>query len=213
MSPARLLVFGRAPEPGRAKTRMIPLLGEAGAARLATALLDHSLTAAAEAARGSVELWHAGEDTDGVLVRLARRTGADVRRQPEGNLGHRMATALAEATTDGAAGLLVAGDCPYIGCADLVMAIDALARHDAVLAPATDGGYVLLGAHAAPARLFEGLEWGGCDVAAATRQRFRELGWSWFELPPRSDIDRPADLVALSGHDPTWRHWLDTATG
>jgi glycosyltransferase A (GT-A) superfamily protein (DUF2064 family) len=68
------------------------------------------------------------------------------------------------------------------------------AETDAVLGPAEDGGYVLLGLrHAAPA-LFRDMPWGEESIAALTRERMRELGWRWRELPALRDLDRPEDL-------------------
>ena len=53
MSPVRILIFSKAPIPGRVKTRFIPTLGATGAARLAShLLLRHTLTQALAAALG-----------------------------------------------------------------------------------------------------------------------------------------------------------------
>jgi rSAM/selenodomain-associated transferase 1 len=208
MSGVRVLVFGRAPVPGTTKTRLIPHLGEQGAARLARAMLEHTMAAAAAARPLALELWHAGE-ADETLGELARRFGVVLRRQPDGDLGQRMRHALAMATAAGEPAMLVGSDCPLLIGADIGGAMTALASHHAVLAPATDGGYVLLGAHSAPERLFEGIGWGGSDVAAQTRARFGELGWTWLELPARADVDRPDDLVTLARYDPAWRGWAE----
>lgn len=56
MSPVRILIFSKAPIPGRVKTRFIPTLGATGAARLASHLLRHTLTQALAAALGPLEL-------------------------------------------------------------------------------------------------------------------------------------------------------------
>ena len=56
MSATRIVVFAKAPQPGRVKTRLIPALGAEGAAALATRMLARTLAAAAEAAPGGVEL-------------------------------------------------------------------------------------------------------------------------------------------------------------
>jgi glycosyltransferase A (GT-A) superfamily protein (DUF2064 family) len=71
----------------------------------------------------------------------------------------------------------------------------------AVLGPAEDGGYVLLGLRrealrALPA-LFSEMPWGGGQVAAITRQRLRDAGLVWTELISLADIDEPEDLARL----------------
>ncbi len=207
MSTARVLVFGRAARPGEAKTRLIPVLGEQGAARLSADLLAHALATAAEAMPAALELWHAGADEAGELAELAGRFGATLHAQPDGDLGERMRYALARATADGAPAVVMGSDAPLLTASALRTAMVALAEHDAVLAPATDGGYVLLGVHSVAEALFRDIAWGGEHVAATTRQRLAALGWDWYELPPRPDIDRPEDLASLAALGPTWRDW------
>lgn len=56
MSPVRILIFAKAPVPGRVKTRLIPALGAIGAAQLASRLLRHTLTQTMAADLGPVEL-------------------------------------------------------------------------------------------------------------------------------------------------------------
>lgn len=207
MSAARVLVFGRAARPGEAKTRLIPALGEQGAARLSADLLAHALASAAEAGPAALELWHAGADEAGELAALAARFDATLHPQPAGDLGERMRYALARATADATPALVMGSDAPLLTASAVATAMAALASHDAVMAPANDGGYVLLGVHSAPVELFDGIEWGGGDVAAATRQRIGALGWDCYELPPRPDIDRPEDLRSLAALGPAWRDW------
>lgn len=207
MTAARVLVFGRVARPGEAKTRLIPALGEQGAARLSADLLAHALATAAETAPVGLELWYAGVDEAGELDALSARFGATLHAQPAGDLGERMRYALARATADGTPAVVMGSDAPLLTVSALRTAMAALASHDAVMAPAHDGGYVLLGLHRAPVELFDGIEWGGGDVAAATRQRIAGLGWHCYELPARPDIDRPEDLPSLAALGPAWRDW------
>ena len=77
-------------------------------------------------------------------------------------------------------------------------AASALGRHDAVIGPAVDGGYVLIGLRRrAPAALFDGIDWSTSRVLAQTRERLGRLGLRWAELAPLHDIDEPADLRHL----------------
>jgi glycosyltransferase A (GT-A) superfamily protein (DUF2064 family) len=79
----------------------------------------------------------------------------------------------------------------------------------AVLGPAEDGGYVLLGLRreALPAlpALFSDIPWGSGQVAAITRQRLQDAGLVWTELKRLADIDNPEDLDRLGA---TLRKWI-----
>jgi glycosyltransferase A (GT-A) superfamily protein (DUF2064 family) len=69
--------------------------------------------------------------------------------------------------------------------------------HDAVFCPAHDGGYTLIGlTHALPG-LFDAMTWGTDIVMEETRERLRNLGWRWHELPSHWDLDRPEDYQRL----------------
>lgn len=201
---ARLLVFARAPVSGAAKTRLVPALGADGAARLHAALVRHALQQAAAAAPLALELWCAAPDSGDTLAALARETGARLRIQEGDDLGARMAHALGAATAGGAPAIVVGTDCPWLDAAALREAATALDRADAVIGPALDGGYVLLGLHRLEPALFAGIDWGTAGVLGATRARLRALGWGWRELAPRPDIDRPADLERLARLGPEW---------
>lgn len=207
---ARLLVFARAPVAGEAKTRLAPALGSEGAARLYVQLLAHALEQAAASRPRDLELWFAGEDRGGRLAGLAQRHGARLRPQAGHDLGARMQHALAHATADGAPAVVMGTDCPGLDAPALASAAAALARHDAVVGPAADGGYVLLGVHRAPAALFAGVEWGTGRVLDATRARLAALGWRWHELAERPDVDRPEDLAGLAALGPRWAQWART---
>lgn len=197
MLPVRLLVFARAPCAGATKTRLTPALGPVGAARLHHALVHHALTVGAATAPSELQLWTTGEDPDGVLAALAAETGASCRQQPQGDLGTRMAHALAQATADGTAAIIIGSDCPWLTPAVVREAAGQLVVADAVLGPADDGGYVLLGLHRAEPSLFRAIAWGTDEVLVSTRARLRGLGWRWHELSSRPDVDRPEDLEEL----------------
>lgn len=208
---ARILVFAKAPVAGRAKTRLIPALGLEGAARLQGALLEDALRRAHDARPTGLELWGTGDDQVGVLPAAAARYGASLHAQCDGDLGARMQHALASATADGAPALIIGTDAPGLTAAGIEQAGDSLARHDAVIVPALDGGYVLLGLREAPAALFTDIDWGTDRVLAATRARLEALAWRVDERPAAWDVDRPEDLErvrALGGH---WLAYLDVS--
>lgn len=199
-----ILVFARAPVAGRTKTRLIPALGAEGAADLHRALTRHALGQAAAAAPERLQLWGTGEDPGGELAAWAREFGAELHAQPEGDLGARMQAALASALAHTDAALVIGSDCPWLDAATLRQAGAALAGHDAVLGPADDGGYVLLGLRRVDPALFNGIPWGTERVLALTRERLASRGWHWQELVSRGDVDRPEDLTRLRALGPPW---------
>ena len=91
--------------------------------------------------------------------------------------------------------VLIGGDCPVLQAEHLLQTLDWLKGGcDAVIGPAEDGGYVLLGLNKSSPELFRGIAWGGDSVLDETRSRLQGLGWQWRELEPLWDLDRPADL-------------------
>ena len=189
----RILVFARAPVAGRCKTRLIPALGANGAASLHRALVRRTLAAAC-ASGVAVELWCAPDTRHGFFTACRREFGVRLRRQPGGDLGRRMALALDRALRDGAGAVVLAGsDCPGFTPRDFTDALAALATHDCVLTPSSDGGYVLIGARHVERRALAGIAWSSGRELAQTRGRLRRLGQTLSEEAPLMDIDTPQD--------------------
>jgi hypothetical protein len=195
---ARILVFAKAPVPGACKTRLIPALGAEGAAALHRELLEGTLARLAPAGIAPVQLWCAPDAGHRAFQDLAARWGVSLHGQQGGDLGQRMLHAATAALVKAEAVVLIGCDCPGLGPAQITAALTALLaqpQQDAVLGPAQDGGYVLLGLRQPAPELFTGMPWGGDQVAALTRARLAGLGWRWRELAPLADVDRPEDLA------------------
>lgn len=195
MTAVRLLVFAKAPVPGRVKTRLIPTLGADGAARLAAHLLGLALQQAQRAAVGPVELCMSPAPGTPEWAGIALPDTLETSDQGEGDLGARMARAARRSLDAGEAVLLTGTDCPELTAARLAEAARQLASHDAVLIPATDGGYPLLGLARFDASLFAGMPWSTDAVARLTLERLAALGWRVWVGPPLNDIDTPEDLA------------------
>lgn len=195
MTPVRIVIFAKAPVPGRVKTRLIPVLGAAGAAQLAARMLDRALEQALAAAVGPVELCMSPAPDAPEWAGIPLPAGIEVSDQGEGDLGARMARPAQRAVARGEAVLLTGTDCPDLTAARLRLAAAQLAGHDAVLHPAADGGYPLLGLRAFDARLFEGMPWSTPAVAALTLERLAALGWKVWVGDTLRDVDEPADLL------------------
>jgi rSAM/selenodomain-associated transferase 1 len=195
---AALAVLAKAPTPGFAKTRLIPLLGAEGAAELHAMLVERTLRAARAAGFASIALWCAPGREHPFFASLAEGGALELRDQPGGDLGVRL---LAAARAHLAAGpvVLVGTDCPGLGAGHLQAAAGALAAGaDAAILPAEDGGYAALGLRRADASLFAGIPWGTGKVLEVTRERLRRLGWTVHEQPAVRDVDVPADVAWLA---------------
>ena len=195
----RIVLLARYPVPGQAKTRLIPALEPAGAARLHRRLTEHAVSAArAAGASGDA----------GVTVCF---TGAGRREfrawlggdfayamQPAGDLGVRLRRAFGSAFSGHARRVVVvATDVPDLTAVVLRHALASLREHDVVLGPAADGGYYLIGLKRARPELFLGIDWGTGRVCSQTREAIRRQGLSVLELPTLGDVDLPEDAAAL----------------
>lgn len=195
---SRIMVFAKAPQPGRTKTRLIPALGAAGAAALHERLIHHTLNTATEARLCPVELWCGDQPSHPFFQSCLPHYDITLRVQHGADLGERMGNAFIAALAAAPSALLIGTDTPSLNSGDLRAALAALdGGNDCVLCPAADGGYVLIGLRRYDARLFNNIEWGSDTVLEMTRARLRQLEWRWRELDTHHDIDRPEDLVLI----------------
>jgi rSAM/selenodomain-associated transferase 1 len=194
-----VLVFTRTPVPGRVKTRLIPAIGAERAANLHRAMLWRTVATSTESGVGPVGLWCNPASEHPYIAAIQREFGLEVHLQKGADLGERMNLAFLSQPEVGVGALLVGTDCPFLETADLQQAAQALRDGaDAVIGPAHDGGYYLIGVRASDMAVFSNIDWGSDRVLASTREKFRHLGWQWRELATRQDVDRPSDLNALA---------------
>jgi rSAM/selenodomain-associated transferase 1 len=206
-----IAVVGKVPRPGRSKTRLGVTIGADAAAALSAAFLRDTTKNIARAAlsapiRGFVAYAPAGEEAllaphlaDDTALVLADGSGA----MPAGmeGLGRCLFAAIRDLLDQGHAGACVLNsDGPTLPTAYLVQAASLLALPGdrAVLGPADDGGYYLLGLKRPHHALFRDIAWSTDGVAAATRERARSIGLEVVELPPWYDVDDAASLRRLA---------------
>ncbi len=193
-----VVVFARAPVPGQVKTRLIPTLGPLRAAALHRRLTRETLAKAMASGVGPVTLAGHPSAAHPFFACCAARYGVALMGQEGADLGERMGEALKRALDRAPMALLVGTDCPPLTVEDLRAAAGALGRGaDAVLAPAEDGGYVLIGLRRHNPELFSGIPWGSARVFRETMERLERLNWRVACLPERWDLDRPEDLARL----------------
>lgn len=183
----RIVAFARFPVAGLCKTRLIPAVGPDGAAAIHTRLVERCIAAM----RGSglcVELRTTGAETAAFRDWL----GDDISfiDQGEGDLGDRLTRAAAPYPV-----IFIGSDAPDLDATRLIAAANALRGAEAVIGPAEDGGYYLLGLSAPAPWLFTEMDWGTETVFAETMRRLAAHGIAPVVLDPLADVDRPEDLA------------------
>lgn len=190
-------IITRIPEPGRSKTRLIPLLGESSAADLQRRMTEHVVRQA--------RILRAREDsvaivavTEGSVSAGRRWLGVPCVAQGEGGLGARLARVFEAGARRARVTTVVGGDCVTVNANDLRVAQQHAERHLATIVPAEDGGFCALALHesvASDARgLLEGIDWGSATVCEQTVARLRQRCPDLVVMDARADVDVPEDL-------------------
>lgn len=195
MSGRVILVFARAPVPGRTKTRLIPALGEVGAAKLHQQLLESTLAKACAVQDSVVELWCHPDSRHPVFKQLANKYPCCLQQQKGNDLGECLANAMRQALANHSQAIVVGTDIPELGTQDLTQGFAMLEEgKDAVIGPAADGGYYLLGLRYFEAALFSHIDWGSEHVLAQTVECMEQYAMHYGQLTIKHDLDRPEDL-------------------
>jgi len=195
----RLVLFARLPRLGRVKTRLIPTLGAEGALMLYRAFLvdqlsflrvfraDHDLELCADGP------WEDDPDLDPLLE------GIQLTLQGSGDLGRRMLRCFRRARREGAGSTLILGaDAPTLPENRIVDGFRRLeGGAQAVVCPARDGGYVLVGLVKTRPELFCEVPWGSPRVLRVTLSRAHDAGIDVHQLEPWYDVDGGEDLPGL----------------
>lgn len=200
----RIIIFAKAPQPGFAKTRLIPALGQVGAARLARRMLEETLCSAIEAEIGQVELCTTPEIASPSWLGVNIPSRVKISTQGDGDLGARLARAVQRGIENGGSVLLIGTDCVEMSALLLREAAAALKHNVAVIHATTDGGYALLGLTRFHPLLFKDVAWSTNCVALETISRIEQLDWSLQIGALLHDVDEPEDLM----HVPA--NWLRT---
>lgn len=202
MYPRRIVIFAKAPQPGFAKTRLIPLLGAEGAATLARRMLEQTLATALSASFSHVELCVTPDIDSGAWQGITLPGTIEITNQGAGDLGERLARVAKRCIAQGETVFLIGTDCIDMSMLKLVCADVALAKNEAVMYPTVDGGYALLGLKRFDSSIFSGIAWSTDTVAVETVKKILDLGWSIEIGNTLHDIDVPGDL-----------HWLNLNEG
>ncbi|TLU71968.1 TIGR04282 family arsenosugar biosynthesis glycosyltransferase [Lichenicoccus roseus] len=219
--------MGKVPRAGRSKTRLGAVIGAEAAAELSGCFIRDTTDNIALAARtapiqGYVAYAPAGEETE-LSAYVASGTGfllADgCGTMPAGvsGFGRSLFGAIRDLLAAGhGAACVLNSDGPTLPTEFLVRTAALLAQPGdrAVLGPAEDGGYYILGLKRPHAALFRDIAWSTPEVADATRARAASVGLDLVELPPWYDVDDNEALLRLGADlaDPDHAGFASPAT-
>jgi uncharacterized protein len=191
-----LIVVGKAPEPGLAKTRLVPPLTPQEAADLYRAFLLDAVDLGLSAGCDRVSVVHPrGAAT--VLSALLPPAVHLLEQRTRG-LGEALAFAFRTHLDESFARVVLIGsDNPTLPASPIHQAFAALDTHDLSIGPSADGGYYLIGLRRPHLGVFEGIEWSTPRVYAQTLARARQLNLRVQAVPEWYDVDTPADLARL----------------
>jgi len=189
-----VLVFLKAPMPGAVKTRLAAALGAEQAAALYAQWASRILKSL-QPVRSMCRLigYYAGDESA-----VRSRWGSLIdewMRQPEGDLGRRLQFGFDVSLRSGPS-LAVGTDCLDVDAEVVRCAFVTLEQSDAVIGPADDGGYYLLGLTRTADGLFDGIEWSSPRTGEQQRENLKRAGMTIAELPTLQDIDTLEDWEA-----------------
>ncbi len=191
----KILVFAKAPEEGKVKTRLASSIGDKAALSFHEQMLERTLETVCKYKLASVELHVSGNTDHSLIQSLAIQYDIIVRAQYGSDLGERMYYALEQSLLGCRYCVLIGTDCPAMNVDYLANAFTALIRgQDVVLGPAEDGGYVLIGVRQASRDWFNDIAWGSRHVLEQSRQKILANGAQLEELQTLWDVDQITDF-------------------
>jgi rSAM/selenodomain-associated transferase 1 len=198
MEPVRICVFAKPPLAGQVKTRLGHAVGPEAAAELALAFLHDTLALVRSLPWAELVLATTGDMT----LHLPAGAPPPTWNQGQGDLGRRIERIMRRALVDRWAAIAIGADTPGLPVDFLEQGHAALASgHDAVVGPAEDGGFYLMGLRRCPEGLLDELPWSRSNTLQRTRERLVERGLSvktidsWFDVDRKEDLDRLVELI------------------
>ena len=200
-----LILFTRVPRAGQAKTRLIPALGEHGAAEFQWRLLARllgELRHGAEQGLWRLRVYYCGTEGFERLRSMAGEGVVFVEQADNADLGARMRAALERELGAGAPAVgLMGSDLPEATASVVAEALGLLEDPavDVSLCPVEDGGYWFVGLKLPFPQLFEGTVYGGASVFEDALAACAAHGRAVAAGPRLHDVDTPEDLAWFEG--------------
>jgi len=191
----QLIIFVKAPEIAKCKTRLISLLGEQGATDFYKDLATHCVQQFHDLNGIDVTLSCHPDIHHDFLQQLSKNYQVGLQAQQGKDLGERMYNAIECSLFHYQQCVLIGSDCPSLTPEYIEQAFSALNSHDIVLGPASDGGYVLIGAGKVDPELFAHTQWSSHNVLQQCLKNIENLNYSHHLLARLWDIDTPDDFI------------------
>lgn len=199
---AKLIIFARAPIPGDVKTRLIPALGENGAAQFYARMAQYVIDRMLDSHLCDLSIDCMPDSSHPFFLDILDRRCVELNKQTGDDLGERMGHALRNALDRYGYAILIGTDAPCLTPDSVEQAIEALkAGADLVTSPARDGGYVLIGMKRFHGEVLEDIDWSTPRVLQQTLEKARRLNLSVHQLPVSWDVDTPEDLDTIRRDD------------
>jgi rSAM/selenodomain-associated transferase 1 len=193
---AVLMIFCKAPIAGQVKTRLTTELTAEQAVQVHIELTQKTLQLATQNNLCPVQLWCTPSTDHSFFTASAQTYHVILQQQKGDNLGERMNNAFCLALNSYSRALLIGCDCPSLTIQDLEAALIALNQENyCVLAPAEDGGYVLIGLNQPHPELFDDIPWGTELVYKHTCARLKQYNLRYHALKQQWDLDTTKDLA------------------
>ena len=192
-----IVIFVRYPEKGAVKSRLAPVLGEELVVSLYEAFVIDLLATIKRSGYPFRIAFTPADCEEGIFRRFGRHDGFP---QTGADLGERMKNAFQRCFSNGSTSVVLIGsDIPDLPPEIFAEAFAALDNRGAVIGPAADGGYYLIGFRKetfVPA-VFGGIAWSTGTVFAETVACLERAGIGAHRLPLWRDVDTPEDLRDL----------------
>jgi len=190
-----LMIFCKAPIPGQVKTRLTPSLTDEQATQIHIELSEKTFSLATEKKLCPVQIWCSPSIEHPFFVKTHSAWDVSLKTQQGTDLGQRMLYAFKCALKQFDNAVIIGCDCPSLKHSDLEQAFIALnTNHPITIAPAEDGGYVLIGLNRLEEQLFSDIPWGTSEVLSITKSRINATRLDCLELQQQYDIDTIEDL-------------------
>lgn len=190
-----VVLFVKAPTPGRVKTRLCPPLSHEQAAQVYQSFAKDTVE---QLQRGPFRCLVTYDPN--MEYPTPAWTGFDLPwfSQIGVDLGERLKHAFQSAFDRGFSRVLAVGtDSPGFSMGQISEAFEKLASSDVVMGPALDGGYYLIGLNKPIPAIFDRVNWSSPEVAQQTRERVKQQKLSLAELASFHDVDTYVDLKSL----------------
>lgn len=198
-----LLIFTRNPELGKVKSRLAKDVGAEAALEIYKFLLNHTKTITQNLEGVDKQVWYSENITEKDIWDANFFDKKEQLNHPD--LGRRMLHAFLEGFKKGYQNIIIIGSDLYdIQTEDIQNAFKKLEKNDAIIGPATDGGFYLLGLKKVIPAIFENKEWGTASVLKHTLTDL--TNYNYTKLQAKNDVDYLSDIKDISIFSPFLKH-------